>query len=69
MLRFPTSNAIKVFYAMTLYNLEESHEAIELLLNLLCNTTLDKDIIQYEKAIKNYAFDLKKTFKNKTNLI
>lgn len=61
LLKFPEANSIKVFYAMTMYNLNEHHMAIKLLLNLVCNTTNDKEIIQYEKAIRNYAMDLEKT--------
>src|SRR5690606_664765 len=52
---FPSNQAFKVFYAMTLYNLKEHDKAIELLLTSLIDTTSDKDILSYEKAIRFYA--------------
>jgi len=52
---FPSNHAFKVFYAMTLYNLKEHDKAMELLLTSLIDTTSDKDILSYEKAIRFYA--------------
>lgn len=52
---FPSNQAFKVFYAMTLYNLKEHDKAMELLLTSLIDTTSDKDILSYEKAIRFYA--------------
>lgn len=52
---FPNNQAIQVFYAMTLYNLEEHHQAMEILLTCLLDTTTDHDILSYKKAIHFYA--------------
>lgn len=56
---FPTNRSIQVFYAMTLYNLNEHHHAMELLLKCLLDTTNDKDILNYQKAIRFYSDRLK----------
>ncbi|WP_047985676.1 tetratricopeptide repeat protein [Ornithinibacillus californiensis] len=52
---FPSNRAFHVFYAMTLYNLKNHDKAMELLLNCLVETTSDKEILNYEKAIRFYA--------------
>lgn len=57
---FPEDNAIKTFYAMTLYNLGEFSSAMKMLLKNLANTSSDENIKQYGKAIKLYADDLDK---------
>lgn len=55
---FPADRAIQVFYAMTLYNLKQFHEAMQLLMINLIETTGDQNVKQYEKAIKLYSEDL-----------
>ena len=57
---FPEDNAIKTFYAMTLYNLGEYSSAMIILLTNLAVTSADENIKQYEKAIRFYANDLDK---------
>ena len=52
---YPNNEAIKVFYALTLYNLKEHSRAIELLLNALIDTTKDEEILSYKKAISFYS--------------
>jgi tetratricopeptide (TPR) repeat protein len=52
---FPNNQALRVFYAMTLYNLNQPKQAMELLLNCLIETTFDEKIKQYERAIRFYA--------------
>lgn len=52
---FPDNKAIQVFYAMTLYNLKEHNQAMELLLKNLAETTNDVDIRKFSKAITFYA--------------
>ncbi len=52
---FPNNRAIQTFYAMTLYNLNEHHKAMELLLTCLIDTTRDEQIINYKNAIAFYA--------------
>ncbi|MEK9197249.1 tetratricopeptide repeat protein [Ureibacillus sp. FSL E2-3493] len=59
---FPNNHAIKVFYSMTLYNLEEYQQAMEVLLLCLVNTTTDEDLLNYEKAIRFYANKLNETW-------
>lgn len=60
---FPHNNAIKTFYAMTLYNLAEHRQAMELLLRCLIETTSSKEIQSYQKAIDFYADKLDETWK------
>ncbi len=56
-------NALKVFYAMTLYNLEDHSQAMETLLKLLADTSNDNSIRGYRKAIEFYSDKLDKLFK------
>ena len=57
---FPDSNEMKVFLAMTLYNLDENHEAVSSLLKVIVETTSEEKIKNYERAIRFYADDLNK---------
>jgi len=52
---FPNNRALQVFYSMTLYNLKEHHQAMELLLTCLADTTTDQEILNYKKAIHFYS--------------
>lgn len=52
---FPHNRAIQTFYSMTLYNLNEHSEAMELLLKCLLDTTTDDEILSYKKAIDFYS--------------
>ena len=58
--QFPDANEMKVFLAMTLYNLGEHHEAVSSLIKIVAETTSDEKIIDYERAILFYAEDLNK---------
>jgi tetratricopeptide (TPR) repeat protein len=58
--RFPDANEMKIFLAMTLYNLGENHEAVSSLLKAIIETTSDEKIKNYERAILFYANDLNK---------
>lgn len=60
---FPTNYAMKTFFAMTLYNLKEHHEAMEVLLQCLLNTSADQEIQSYKKAIEFYSDKLDETWK------
>lgn len=53
--QFPDNRAIQVFYSMTLYNLNEHHCAMELLLKCLADTTIDQGILSYKKAVDFYS--------------
>lgn len=55
---FPNNKALQVFYSMTLYNLKEHHQGMEILLNCLLDTTTDEDILRYKKAIHFYSNQL-----------
>ncbi|MCM3388261.1 tetratricopeptide repeat protein [Ureibacillus chungkukjangi] len=59
---FPANRAIQTFYAMTLYNLNEHSQAVELLLNCLIETTKDSNILVYKKALTFYADKLDQTW-------
>ncbi len=55
LVKFPENRAMKVFYAMTLYNLKEHSKAMEILLLNLVQTSSDENINNYKKAIEFYA--------------
>lgn len=52
---FPDNRAMQVFYSMTLYNLKEHHQAMEILLKNLAETTNDEDIQNFSRAIRFYT--------------
>lgn len=53
--KFTDDRAMKVFYAMTLYNLNEHSKAMEILLTNLAQTSSDENIKTYKKAIEFYS--------------
>ncbi|MGY0372004.1 tetratricopeptide repeat protein [Clostridium sp. JNZ J1-5] len=53
--RFTDNKAMKVFYAMTLYNLNDYTKAMEILLTNLAETSSDDNIKKYKKAIEFYS--------------
>lgn len=55
---FPQKRVFQIFLAMTLYNLERNHEAMELLLTNIVETTTDESILGYRRAILLYATQL-----------
>jgi tetratricopeptide (TPR) repeat protein len=55
---FPHHRAFQAFLAMALYNLHRYHEAMELLLTALAETSSDATILQYKRAILFYASQL-----------
>ncbi len=59
---FPQAEHMKVFHAMTLYNLGECSKAMETLLNSLIRTTNHEGIQEYSKAIKFYSDKLDQTW-------
>ena len=56
--QFPQRVELLPFYAMNLYNLGRSKQAVELLLSTLIEQTDNADIQSYSAAIKLYAQDL-----------
>ena len=59
---FPNNEALRVFYAMTLYNLNEQQSAMELLLKCIVNTSSDAEVQKYKRAIEFYADKLDETW-------
>jgi tetratricopeptide (TPR) repeat protein len=55
---YPDHRPLKVFLAMTLYNLGEAKPAVTALLRELAETTSDKEIASYDRAFLSYAEDL-----------
>ncbi len=53
--QFPDHREFYVFYAMTLYNLQDHQKAMEILLHQLIETTTDQGILNYKRAINFYA--------------
>lgn len=60
--KFTEDRAMKVFYAMTLYNLNEHSKAMEILLTNLAQTSSDKNIKTYKRAIEFYSDRLDETW-------
>ncbi|WP_200411174.1 tetratricopeptide repeat protein [Virgibacillus salexigens] len=60
--QFSNDNALKVFYAMTLYNLNRFNEATELLLKCIVETSNDSNLNHYKRAIEFYATRLNETW-------
>ena len=52
---FPNAHEFNVFLAMAYYNVGKHSKAMELLLNILVNTTKDEGIIRYQRAIRFYS--------------
>ena len=59
---FPEAEHVKVFYAMTLYNLGEHAKSMETLLNTLLRTTNHQGIQDYKRAIHYYSNKLDQTW-------
>jgi len=59
---FPEAEHVKVFYAMTLYNLGEHAKSMEILLHTLILTTNHQGIQDYKKAIHYYSDKLDQTW-------
>ena len=59
---FPNNNEFRVFKSMTLHNLNQHDEAMNILLNVVAKTSSDKGIMDYKKAIEYYSDKLNKKF-------
>lgn len=59
---FPNNEALRVFYAMTLYNLNEQQSAMELLLKCIVNTSSNAEVQKYKRAIEFYSDKLDETW-------
>lgn len=60
---FPENRALKIFRALTLYNLGKAEESVSQLLLQLLDTTSDTSIKSYEKALRFYSDKLNETWK------
>ena len=60
---FPNHYGLEVFYAMTLYNLNEHQESMSLLLCSVTATTADQNILKYKRAIEFYSDKLDEKWK------
>ncbi|KUF15269.1 tetratricopeptide repeat protein [Streptomyces silvensis] len=58
---YPDDGALKTFLAMALYNTDQPHEAMGILLHLLATTSQDPGITAYSPAIEHYSKDLDET--------
>ena len=62
--KFPNERPLKVFKALTLYNLEDYQSSIHELLTQLLDTTSDENIKVYEKALRFYSDKLNDTWRD-----
>ena len=62
--RFPDAAEIGALLAMTLHNLGQSKQAVEMLLTLLAQTSADPRIQHYRDAILFYAQDVERSWPN-----
>lgn len=60
--QFPNHGALKVFQAMTHYNVGRHEEATGTLLELLASPKVDESIARYRRAIAFYARNLNETY-------
>ncbi|HMN69132.1 MAG TPA: tetratricopeptide repeat protein [Bdellovibrionales bacterium] len=60
---FPEDRALKVFRALTLYNLGKAEESVSQLLIQLIDTTSDASIKSYDRALRFYSDKLNETWK------
>lgn len=51
---FPNDRALKVFYALTLFNLNRADACTDILLTQLLDTTDDNEIKKYDRALRFY---------------
>ncbi|MET8710451.1 MULTISPECIES: tetratricopeptide repeat protein [Streptomyces] len=58
---FPDDGALRTFLAMALFNTDEHHEAMRLLLEVTAATSQDPYVQLYRRAIEHYAKDLDET--------
>lgn len=60
--RFPDFRPLRVFHALTAYNLGQPREAVRQLLKLLLETTSDRAISRYRCSLDAYADDLDRSW-------
>jgi len=60
--RFPDDLALRVFQALTNYNLGHSREAVADLVRVLLQSTSDPSILRYRRSLAAYAEDLDRSW-------
>jgi tetratricopeptide (TPR) repeat protein len=60
---FPQDRALKVFRALTLFNLGETEKSVGQILVQLLDTTSDVSIKSYERALRFYSDKLRETWR------
>jgi tetratricopeptide (TPR) repeat protein len=60
--RFPDFRPLRVFHAMTAYNLGRPRDAVEELINVLLESTSDPTILRYRRSLSAYAEDLDRSW-------
>jgi predicted Zn-dependent protease len=60
--RFPDFVALRVFRAMTLYNLGRSREAVQELIHVLLDASQDPSVERYRRSLTAYADDLDRSW-------
>jgi tetratricopeptide (TPR) repeat protein len=60
--RFPDYRPLRVFHAMTSYNLGRPRDAIEELIKVLLESTSDPAILRYRRSLGAYAEDLDRSW-------
>jgi tetratricopeptide (TPR) repeat protein len=60
--RFPDFRPLRVFHAMTEYNLGRPREAVRALIEVLLETTSDPQILRYRRSLGAYAEDLDRSW-------
>jgi tetratricopeptide (TPR) repeat protein len=58
--QFPAAREFEVFRAMTLHNLGRGNQAVEILLQVIAETSSDPDIQEFSRAIALYAEDIER---------
>ncbi|WP_282438452.1 tetratricopeptide repeat protein [Actinoplanes sp. TBRC 11911] len=60
--RFPGYRSLRVFQAMLRYNTGDTREAVADLLRVLVESTSDREILDYRRAVTAYAEDLDRSW-------
>jgi tetratricopeptide (TPR) repeat protein len=60
--RFPDFRPLRVFQALTAYNLGEHREAVRQLIHVLLESSSDPDIQRYRRSLAAYADDLDRSW-------
>lgn len=62
-IEFPNNKALRVFQALSFYNVKQFNKSVSELLLLLLDTTNDKEIKSYDRALRFYSDKLDEVWK------